>query len=221
MKPVKHLIYRKGSWIKFYCARKALFEDSTMDNLRKDFLYPPGGILIWIIISLEVVTFAAGLIAFLVTGQSEKELFALSRPLLDRNIGWINTIVLLSGGLFMANAIHSIREGKSKSSSLWMIAASLAGIIFLVLKCVEYSSKLKGGHDLGSDSFFTLYWLLTGFHFLHVALATVILLVLAGKVQKGQYSQGSHLDLETAGSFWHMCDLIWLFIFPVVYLLPG
>ncbi|HMW60577.1 MAG TPA: cytochrome c oxidase subunit 3, partial [Leptospiraceae bacterium] len=179
MKPVKHLIYRKCSWIKFYCARKGLFQDSTMDNLRKDFLYPPGGILIWIIISLEVVTFAAGLTAFLVTGQSEKELFALSRPLLDRNIGWINTIVLLTGGLFMANAIHSIREGKRKSSSLWMIAAGLAGITFLVLKCVEYSSKLKGGHDLGSDSFFTLYWLLTGFHFLHVALATVILLVLA------------------------------------------
>ncbi len=192
-----------------------------MDTAKREFLYPPGGILIWIIISLELVTFAAGLIAFVVTGQSERELFAHSQTLLDRNVGLINTIVLLTGGWFMANSIHSIRGNLTRASAFWMFAAAATGLVFLVLKCVEYSAKLSAGHDLGSDSFFTLYWLLTGFHFLHVALAAGILLVLSAKVRRGKYSKDSHLDLETAASFWHMCDLIWLLIFPVVYLIPA
>ena len=93
------------------------------------------------------------------------------------------------------------------------------GILFLFIKGYEFYDKIGHGLTIDYDSFFTFYWLLTGFHFIHVLVGVVILLFVARGIRKAVYSKDDYLDVESGGAFWHMCDLIWLFLFPVLYLL--
>jgi nitric oxide reductase NorE protein len=185
----------------------------------KNILYPPGGILMWIVISVEVLTFTLALIAFSWERMSEVQLFNSSQGLLSVPMGTANTIILLSSGFFMAEAIQKLKEGNSKKSCFLMIVTMVLGAAFLILKSFEYNEKLTMGIGLGYNSFFTYYWLLTGFHFIHVLVGLVILLFLFFKVRNGFYCKDNILDVESGGAFWHMCDIIWLLIFPVIYLL--
>ncbi len=93
------------------------------------------------------------------------------------------------------------------------------GLLFLCIKGYEYFEKTAHGLTIDYDSFFTFYWLLTGFHFIHVLVALIILLFLARGIRKGRYSKDDYLDVESGAAFWHMCDLIWLLLFPVLYLM--
>ena len=83
----------------------------------------------------------------------------------------------------------------------------------------EYRQKAAHGIQFGEDTFFTLYYLLTGFHFVHVLVAVVLLGVLARSVRLGHSHAGDHQNFEAGAVFWHMCDLIWLLLYPVIYLL--
>ena len=93
------------------------------------------------------------------------------------------------------------------------------GAIFLLLKGYEYYDKIETGIGLGTNTFFTFYWLITGFHFIHVILAIFILFALYISIKKNKYSMDDYLDVETGGAFWHLCDLIWILVFPIFYLL--
>jgi nitric oxide reductase NorE protein len=119
----------------------------------------------------------------------------------------------------MANAIGVLRRGRTPAASRWIGAAILTGIGFLVIKAVEYSEKIQHGIGFGDDIFFTLYFALTGFHMAHVLAGVLILLFLRRSIRRGRYDQEDHLDVESGGIFWHMCDIIWLLIYPIVYLL--
>ena len=99
------------------------------------------------------------------------------------------------------------------------MGAIVAGIAFLVVKGIEYADKMAEGIGFGNDTFFTLYYAITGFHFLHVLAAVVILVYLAVALKRGRYSAENHFDIESGAVFWHMCDVIWLLIYPVIYLL--
>ena len=185
----------------------------------KRFFYPPGGILIWLIIAVEVATFGAGLVAFVWQRGLAPEVFAASRRLLDPSIGFANTLILLTSGFFMAESVRKLKSGASAESVWRMWAAIFLGAVFLLLKSWEYTAKLAQGLDLTHNSFFTFYWLLTGFHFFHVLMGMVILTVLALKIRRGVYHAANVLDVETGAAFWHLCDLIWLLLFPILYLL--
>lgn len=182
---------------------------------------PPGGLLVWIVIVVETITFGAGLVTFAVSRRDEPAVFAAGRAALHQPLALANTLVLLTGGWLMANAVARLREGRAKSAEAWILGASASGVTFLALKGVEWAEKLRHGLGLHHDSFFTYYWLLTGFHFLHVAVAVVILLGLYRGLRKGRYTAENHLDVESGGAFWHMCDLIWLLVYPTIYLLGG
>lgn len=180
---------------------------------------PPGGILVWIIVFVEVLTFGMGLVVFQVQARENVELFRTGRALLNQPIGVANTLVLLTGGWFMTRVIGSLRIGTVTRAARWLLATIGSGLVFTALKGVEYAAKLKHGHDLNADTFFTLYWLLTGFHVVHVAVAVIILLLMWRGIRAGRYTPVEHADVESAAVFWHMCDLIWLVLYPVVYLL--
>jgi nitric oxide reductase NorE protein len=185
----------------------------------KDLFSPPGGILIWLIISVEVLTFMMGLFAFSFQRMKNLSLFNSSQEMLNVTLGTVNTIVLLSSGFLMAEAIRTLKAGESKKSRHFLLGTIVLGFVFLVLKGFEFNDKINLGIGLEYNSFFTFYWLLTGFHFLHVVVGLIILLFLAARIRKGHYSMDSCFDVETGGAFWHMCDLIWLLLFPVIYLL--
>ncbi|MCP5062518.1 MAG: nitric oxide reductase [Ignavibacteriae bacterium] len=185
----------------------------------KNIFYPPGGILIWMIILVEVLTFTIALIVFAFQRQDTLNLFNTSQAMLDKIIGTINTIVLLTSGFFMAESLHKLKLGNNVKSKLYLLVTIFFGIVFLALKSYEYGSKLNHGIGLNYNSFFTFYWLLTGFHFLHVLFGVILLTYIYKKIKSGKYSQNNFLDVETSASFWHMCDLIWMLLFPVLYLL--
>lgn len=180
---------------------------------------PPGGILVWIIVFLELITFSAGLVVFVVQGWHEADAFRASRALLNQPIALANTLILLTGGWCMANGIACLRKGHRVHSARWVGGAIITGIAFLSLKGVEYAGKIHHGIGFGSDTFFTLYWLLTGFHFLHVLVAVVLLVVMWSGIRRGKYHRDHYLNVESSGIFWHMCDLIWLLLYPIIYLL--
>jgi nitric oxide reductase NorE protein len=192
---------------------------NTAHQIRSESWEPPGGVLIWLLVGLEVLTFGAGILAFVYQERGNAVEFEQGRLLLDQTLAFANTLVLLTGGWFMACGLGALRKGKNTCAWRWTLAALLAGVLFLLLKLVEYRQKAAHGIQFGEDTFFTLYYLLTGFHFVHVLVAVVLLGCLARSVRLGHSHAGDHQNFEAGGVFWHMCDLIWLLLYPVIYLL--
>lgn len=189
-------------------------ETPTVDY--KNIFYPPGGILMWILIYLELITFGVALVTFVYFGTQEATVFHEAKLLLNPTIGAINTIFLLTSGLFIANAVHFYKEGNTKKTSLFFKLAMLGGVLFLLLKSFEYYTKITSGIGLETNTFFTFYWMLTGFHIIHVIVGLVILFITERTIKR---NKSLLEDVEASASFWHMCDIIWLLIFPILYLL--
>ena len=186
-------------------------------NKYKSFYYPPGGILLWIIILIELLTFGMGLIGLMLFAKEDPELFHASRLELNAAYGAINTVFLLASGYFMAKAVLRFKQKKYIKTTRFIQYAMIGGLLFIVLKSIEYYEKLLASHDLGSNMFYTFYWLLTGFHVLHVIVGLVILAIIARGVKKNKEAAILE-DIEAGAAFWHMCDLIWLLLFPIIYL---
>jgi len=182
-------------------------------------LEPPGGVLVWMIVFIELVTFGAGLAVFAAQGQAHSDLFAGGRESLNQVLAFVNTLILLTGGWCMVKSLAALKRGASTGAFRWICATIGTGLLFTLLKGVEYADKMHHGLGFHRDEFYTLYYVLTGFHLIHVVVAVVILCAMAVGIHRGRYAQDEHLDVESSAIFWHMCDLIWLLVYPVVYLL--
>ena len=172
----------------------------------------------WIIIFLELITFGIALIAMANYSTEEPEIFHTSRLQLNTTIGTINTVFLIVSGFFMAQAVHYLKQQQVKKASLFLKLTMLGGLLFLGLKSFEYADKIEMGLTMGSNTFFSFYWMLTLFHVVHVIVGLVILASVHYGINK-KNSDTSLEDVEASAAFWHMCDLIWLLLFPVIYLL--
>jgi nitric oxide reductase NorE protein len=190
--------------------------DATINY--KNIYYPPGGILIWIIIFLELFTFGAALIAMVFYGKQEVEIFHNSRLQLNATIGMINTIFLLTSGYFMAISVEELKRKNIQKFKQLLSLTMLFGLFFLALKSFEYYAKLQEGLDISYNTFFTFYWMLTLFHVIHVLVGLIILISVYFGINNKK-STTTIEDVEASAAFWHMCDLIWILIFPVIYLL--
>ena len=176
-------------------------------------LYPPGGLLVWALVVMELLTFGVALIAFQVSGEHESEVFQSSRSHLSTWMGLTNTIFLLTSGYLMALSLGAFKKGNLQTARRFLNFTMLGGFLFLALKGIEYHQKISQGDVLGADTFFAYYWLLTVFHLMHVVVGLIILMVLRAKMSTLKAD-----DFEAGAVFWHMCDLIWLLLFPALYL---
>lgn len=185
--------------------------------------YPPGDFAIWIIIYIELITFAALFIGYSYSRRSDIELFNKSQLLLEQNFGFINTILLITSSYFIVKAIETIKKVKKANTfsvaSSYILGAISLGTLFLILKVFEFYGKYEQGINLSTNKFFMFYFLLTMFHFLHVLLGVIILFNLYKKTKIGGYTQSSHIGLETGASYWHMVDLLWIILFPLIYIM--
>ncbi|WP_114749475.1 cytochrome c oxidase subunit 3 [Pleomorphovibrio marinus] len=179
---------------------------------------PPGGLLIWIVILLELFTFGLGLLALVVYGRQEPELFQSAAAHLDTHLGLLNTLVLMGSGFLMAQSVYFARLGNLGKAKKWIGFTLLLGALFVAIKTFEYTQKLGSGLIMDDNMFFTLYWLLTGFHLIHVVVGMVILIVLSFSFKSGKEEENVE-NLVSGAAFWHMCDLIWLLLFPALYLI--
>ena len=172
---------------------------------------PPGDLMIWVLIVSELLVFGAGMAAFLAVRITDPAGFAEAQGHLDRTAGAVNTVVLLTSGLFAALAVRALAAGRRGAMRAALAGAATLGLVFLGVKAMEYADKIAAGIGTETHPFFTFYYLLTGFHAAHVAAGIVVLgmLVFAREVE----------TLETGTAFWHMVDLVWVLLFPVIYLL--
>lgn len=185
----------------------------------KNVFYPPGGILIWLILTVEVVTFLMAIISFMYARSSQIELFNQAQTNLNTTLGTLNTIILITSGYFMARTVSSVKANEHKKANKFILLSIILGFLFLVIKSFEYYHKIDLGLTIRTNTFFTYYWFLTGFHFLHVLIGVLILTFIKPSIKKKEYDATNFLDVESAATFWHMCDIIWILIFPVLYLM--
>lgn len=183
--------------------------------LQKNIFYPPGGLLIWLIVLLELLTFGMGIVVMNHFEKSEIEIFNRSRKLLNQSYGLANTLVLLTSGFFMAQAVFFSRIGNGKSTSKNIFLCIGLGLVFLVIKAFEYHQKYDSALTINTNTFFTFYYLLTVFHVIHVVFGIAILVFFLFRINSKRLNIE---DIEAGAIFWHMCDLIWLVIFPFIYL---
>ncbi len=179
----------------------------------------PGDLAMWIFILAELAAFTLFILAFSITQLLKPEMFTLGRAQLDSSTGFAMTAGLLSSGFLAALAVERARKNKARQGSLLLIAAIASGMVYVVLKISEYSHLAGLGFDLEYNTFFTLYWLTTAFHFLHVLLGLTVLSFLSWRCWKNVYNAQEHAGLESGVMYWHMVDLVWVIIFPLVYLL--
>lgn len=173
----------------------------------------------WFFILAELTVFAILILAFAVTQAIKPQLFVESRQLLNTSTGLAMTLSLLTAGLFAALAQEQVRRSLPRHGAVYLLAALFAASVYVVLKLTEYRHLLASGLGMEHNTFFTLYWILTGFHFLHVLLGMVILGWLAERCCRGLYDAGNRSGFESGVLYWHMVDLIWVVLFPLVYVL--
>lgn len=184
----------------------------------------------WIFLGSEVLLFA-GLFA-LYAGYRAMYPVDFARATGHNNvaIGTINTFVLITSSLTVALSVHAIRSSRPRRTAALLFASILLGIVFLVLKGVEYGQHFHEGifpgagyrfaelPGYGAKLFFTLYFLMTGLHGIHVIGGLIVLgWVLLGCL-KGEYSEAYHTPVSLGGLYWHLIDVIWIFLWPLLYL---
>lgn len=184
--------------------------DTRAAASRDPFAGLPGHPMMWILIGSELLVFGAALLAFSAARLGDVAGFAQAQNHLDRLTGLINVMVLLTSGLFAALAVEATRNADTGRARIHLGVASLFGLVFLIFKGFEYSAEMALGYGLNSGGFFTLYYLITGFHALHVIFGILVLGVVVARP--------SLVNVETGAAFWHMVDLVWLLVFPILYL---
>jgi nitric oxide reductase NorE protein len=178
-----------------------------------------GDLAVWLIILAELLAFGIFFLSYAFARTFEVALFNASQSTLDLNSGAINTALLITGSWCVVRAVQAIKRDASGISARWQLAALACGSGFVVIKWVEFAAKAEAGLDLSSNTFYMFYFLLTGFHFLHVLAAMVFLTILLVKTRAGHYGSHDHHALESGAAFWHMVDLLWIVLFPLVYVM--
>lgn len=167
--------------------------------------------MMWVLLLSEFAVFGILFVAFSVARLLHPEVFLNGQAHLDVTLAGINTLILITSGWFAARAVAARELDKRASARRFLAGAIILGALFTAIKLVEYDAKLEEGIGLGNaDTFFTLYFLLTGFHLMHVALGIVILAIVSW------YDAPDNLKTGTA--FWHVVDLLWIVMYPIVYL---
>ncbi len=184
--------------------------------------HPPGDLAIWVFIFAELLVFGVFFASYAFARAKNVALFDTMQHTLDRRAGALNTVFLISASYFVARAVAAIQRGgahASKNAARWLLAGMAGGAGFLAVKVLEYAEKFAAGINLSSNTFYMFYLSLTFFHFMHVILGMVILAAVWLKTRRGGYSAADSHGLETGASYWHMVDLVWIVLFPLVYVM--
>ena len=184
----------------------------------------------WLFLGQEILFFSALFVAYAVYRYLHPEMFLDANTHLSWELGFLNTVVLLISSFTMVMAVRSAQVSKKKSTSLYLFLTLICAGIFMIVKTIEYSEKISHGY-LPSlwfsgeglyDSmhiFFGIYFTMTGLHGLHVLIGMGLLIWLIIKNRKGHFYSGYFTEVENVGLYWHLVDLVWIFLFPLLYLI--
>ncbi|WP_252733725.1 cytochrome c oxidase subunit 3 family protein [Pseudoalteromonas sp. C2R02] len=179
----------------------------------------PGDLAMWFFILAELTVFAILFIAFAVTKQLNPQMFISGQAHLHPIAGIINTLALITSSYFVALSVHAIKQSENTKAAQHLIIALLIACIYVCTKSWEYQVLIEAGFGISTNTFFMLYFLITFFHFMHVLLGMIILAFIAKKAANGVYKADQTSGFEAGGCYWHMVDLVWIILFPLIYIL--
>lgn len=179
----------------------------------------PGENSLWLLILGDMVIYAIMFLVFAYSYQQQPDTFAAGQELLNKSFGFINTLLLLTSSWFVAKGVRSIRRQPNLDASRWLLLALVCGGAFVVSKVVEYSLKINAGVVLTSNDFFMYYFMITAFHLIHVLIGMTVLVFMWRTARRPQVPAEGVRFLESGATFWHLVDLLWIMIFPLIYLL--
>jgi len=184
----------------------------------------------WLFIAQEVMFFGGLFTAYLIYRVWYPQAWAEGSLELDIVMGGINTAVLIGSSLTMALAVRAAQTNLKKSTVVWLILTMILGMTFLVIKFFEYKHKFELNHVPGAnfvfegphaaqvEIFLSLYFALTGLHALHMVIGFGILAWILWMAMKDRFSSEWYTPIEMAGLYWHFVDIVWIFLFPLLYL---
>ncbi len=190
-----------------------------------------GTLGMWAFLITEILFFGGLFLAYIVLRSRFPEVFAQASQELNVVLGGINTIVLLSSSLTVALAVHAAQEGKKKAIMSYLWVTLICGFAFLVIKGFEYHHKIEhhlipgkdfhfpGGVGEQAQLYFSLYFMMTGIHALHMVVGIGLLIWLMSRVQRNHFDTEYYGPIEIFGLYWHFVDIIWIFLYPLLYLI--
>ncbi|GMQ81942.1 MAG: cytochrome c oxidase subunit 3 family protein [Rhodothermia bacterium] len=194
----------------------------------------------WLFLVTEILLFSGMFVAYAVFRIWYPEVFSLSSELLDWRLGGLNTIVLLASSFTVAMGVHYAQTNERKKLVWALISTIFLAAVFLVVKYFEYTGKFAhgvfpginfdpqgtaGGHDYAAYNipfaaqFFSIYFVMTGIHGLHVLIGMGLFTWLTVRASRGHFSSEYYTPVEITGLYWHFVDIIWIFLFPLLYLI--
>jgi nitric oxide reductase NorE protein len=181
---------------------------AKIDNL-------PGGPLIWGVFWMEMLTFAFFFWVFAWLSRSEQAVFQSGQALLHPSQATFNTLVLLTGSWMVARAVASSRQNQAVRP--WLLGTGVSGVLFIAVKIWEYQQVYSHGISLSTNTFWFFYLFLTLLHNAHVALGVGFMFYLAWKYKTTKLLEEQIHTLEAAAIYWHLVDVIWVILFPLIY----
>jgi cytochrome c oxidase subunit III len=191
----------------------------------------------WIFLATEILLFSGLFMAYSAYRYTHAEMFKAAHQLLDWKLGAVNTMVLIFSSLTMALGVRSAQTNKRGATIGYLLVTLLCACAFLVVKYFEYSHKLHVGTLPGGEpghwfsytykglegyeqpwTFFGCYFLMTGLHGLHVVIGMIAILWAMFRSIRGDFHSKYYFPVELVGLYWHLVDLIWIYLFPLLYL---
>ncbi len=183
----------------------------------------------WLFIFTEILLFGGLFLVYAVMRHRYADEFHQAAHQLNAFIGTVNTVVLLLSSATVAMSITAVQKGEKRKGVLFILVTLICAGIFLFNKYFEWGHKFSIGLYPGSDMmiglkhgyilFFSLYFFMTGLHVLHLIVGSIILTVIMIRIQSGSINKERYVLLENGGLYWHLVDLIWIFLFPLLYLI--
>lgn len=183
----------------------------------------------WLFLFTEILLFGGLFLVYFVYRKLNSDSFLHASYELDVVMGTINTIVLITSSMTIAMSITALQMGKTRLSLNLQWATLFFALVFLVIKYFEWSAKFEHGlfpgmeHYLslssGEKLFFFLYFFMTGLHGLHIVIGGIFIAIVMKKIKNGEVNGERISSLENSGLYWHLVDLIWIYLFPLFYLI--
>lgn len=174
---------------------------------------------VWVFVGADMFFFGLLFVSFMLERLKKPEVFETARRTLDANIGGINTLILLTSSWFVVLAVEAARKDRLAKIPGCLLAGFVCGLAFGVSKAFEYGATLSAGITPATNNFYMFYYVLTGFHLLHVTAGSILLFILWRQARAKQISSEKLVVLECGATYWHMVDLLWIVLFPLIYLM--
>jgi cytochrome c oxidase subunit 3 len=208
------------------------------DNLEQQ--REAGSLGMWVFLITEIMFFGGLFTAYTVYRTQHEASFAYASSTLNWKLGALNTVVLITSSLTMALAVYFAQVGARRNQIVCLVLTVLLGATFLVVKSIEYAEKIRDHHvpiagfwhwdtaerpipvgvqERSVQMFYWIYFAMTGLHALHMIIGIGIMLFLIYFAYRGRYTPEYHSPVENSGLYWHFVDIVWIFLFPLLYLL--